>query len=159
MRTRKLDKDHYAAALLILIGAGVVTEGAGYRIGSLTQMGAGFIPVVLGVLLLLMGLAIGLTGRSSAKSPDIAVPSAHGPGHVDVRGWLCILGGVFAFVLFGHYGGLAPATFASVFVAALGDRNNSVKDAALLALGLVVAGAIIFSWGLRMQLPLFTWGH
>ena len=58
---------------------------------------------------------------------------------------------VLSFVLFGHYGGLAPATFASVFISAFGDRQNSVRDAALLSLLMVVAGYLIFSLGLHLQ--------
>ena len=74
------------------------------------------------------------------------------------RGWICILGGVIAFVIFGVYGGLVPATFASVFVAALGDRQNNVKQSALLAAALTVFCVIVFHYGLKLQLPLFQWG-
>ena len=161
MQTVKLSKDHFGAALLILMGSGVVIEASRYPFGSLTQMGPGFIPTVLGVLLMLVGLAIGLTARSQEKSSRIGRPSSRRPEHAnraEWRGWICIVAGVLAFVLFGHYGGLAPATFASVFIAALGERRNSVKDAALLALGITIAGTLIFSWALHLQLPLFTWG-
>ncbi|MEJ0045599.1 MAG: hypothetical protein WDN04_05275 [Rhodospirillales bacterium] len=40
------------------------------------------------------------------------------------RGWICIVASVLAFVVLGKYGGLLPATFAIVFIAALGDRDN-----------------------------------
>jgi hypothetical protein len=65
---------------------------------------------------------------------------------------------VLAFVGLGVYGGLVPATFAAVFISALGDKSNSWRDAALLAAGLAVAGVLIFSYGLHLQLPLFNWG-
>jgi len=148
---RKLNKDRVSAVLLIVLGVAIVVQGVTYRMGTLTRMGAGFIPVVLGVLLTLVGVAIGVT----------AEPGDFGDAHsapTEWRGWLCIVGGVFSFVLLGMYGGLVPATFVSVFVAALGDRGNSVRDAALLALALVVAGSLIFSFGLHLQLPLFAWG-
>lgn len=147
---RHLNKDRYGSALLGLLGLAVVVQGRHYRIGSLTQMGAGFMPVVLGSLLMLVALAIGLT--SPAKAGDHALPKA------EWRGWACILGGTLAFVVFGTYGGLVPATFLSVFIAALGDRNNTVKGAALLAAAMVVAGVVIFSVLLRLQLQLFAWG-
>ena len=50
-----------------------------------------------------------------------------------------------------------PATFAAVFISALGDRTNSVRDAALLAAGITIAGVLIFSLGLKLSFPLFTW--
>jgi hypothetical protein len=117
--------------------------------GSLTHMGAGFMPVVYGTLIAFVGVVLGLT--SKPEPDEKRLPA-------EWRGWLCIVGGVLSFVLFGHYGGLAPATFASVFISALGDRQNSVRDAALLSLLMVVAGYLIFSLGLHLQLPLFTWG-
>ena len=148
---RKLNKDRVSAVLLILLGAGIVVQGLSYRMGTLTRMGAGFIPVVLGVLLALVGLAIGITAEPGDFGDSKSAPT-------EWRGWLCIIGGVLAFVLLGVYGGLVPATFFSVFIAALGDRGNTVRDAALLAGGLVIAGALIFSYGLHLQLPLFAWG-
>ena len=76
----------------------------------------------------------------------------------DWRGWACILGGVIAFVVLGAYGGLMPATFASVFIAAMGDRQNTVKGAAILSAVLTVFCLVVFHFGLSLQLPLFQWG-
>jgi hypothetical protein len=148
---RRLKKDHVSAVILILLGLGIVAEGLTYRMGELTRMGAGFMPVVYGTLLALVGVAIGVT----AEKADFGDAKSHA---TEWRGWLCILGGVLSFVVVGVYGGLAPATFAAVFISAMADKGNSVRDAALLALGLVIAGALIFSYGLNLQLPLFTWG-
>ncbi|MES1161834.1 MAG: tripartite tricarboxylate transporter TctB family protein, partial [Rhizobacter sp.] len=77
---------------------------------------------------------------------------------IDVRGWLCILGGVIAFVVLGRWGGLMPATFASVVVAAMGDRQNTWRAAVLLGAILTVFCLIVFHYGLSLQLPLFQWG-
>ena len=148
---RKLNKDRVSAVLLIVLGLGIVLQGLAYRMGTLTRMGAGFIPVVLGAVLALVGVAIGITAERGDFGDAQSAPT-------EWRGWLCILGGVAAFVVLGVYGGLVPATFVSVFIAAMGDRVNSVGVGALLALALVVAGALIFSYGLHLQLPLFTWG-
>ena len=63
-----------------------------------------------------------------------------------------------SFVVIGVYGGLVPASFALVFVSALGDRRNTLKQAFLLAVGMVVIAIVIFRWALQLQLPLFTWG-
>jgi hypothetical protein len=76
---------------------------------------------------------------------------------VQWRGWLCILGGTLAFVVLGQHGGLVPASFASVFVAALGDRQSTVKASALLAATLTLFCLVVFHFGLKLQLPLFQW--
>lgn len=146
---RSMNKDRTGAMLVTLLGAAVALQGSQYRIGHLTHMGAGFMPVVYGVLMAGVGVLLGLTAR---REPD----DKGGPAQW--RGWLCIVAGVCAFVLFGHYGGMAPATFAAVFISAMGDRENSVRDAALLAAALVVTGWLIFIVGLGMPFPLFGWG-
>ncbi|MDE2399305.1 MAG: hypothetical protein KGL43_13315 [Burkholderiales bacterium] len=58
----------------------------------------------------------------------------------------------------GTYGGLVPAGFTSVFISALGDRNNSVRDAALLGVAITILGYPIFSLGLSLPLQPFAWG-
>ena len=148
---RRWNKDYVSAVTLIVIGLGIVAEGLRYRFGSLTQMGAGFIPVVLGAILALVGVAIGMTAERDDFGDAQSAPT-------EWRGWLCILGAIVSFVVLGVYGGLVPATFAMVFIGALGDKSNGVRVALLLALGITAAGVLIFSVGLHMQFPLFTWG-
>ena len=159
-RPRSLGKDHLGALLLLALGAGVLALGLGYKMGSLNHMGAGFIPVVLGGLLMLVGIAIGATAAPAGQRemmnplPGHDAGVRHGP---EWRGWGCILGGVLAFVVLGEHGGLLPATFASVFVSALGDRQSTVKGSALLAAILTLFCLVVFHYGLKLQLPLFQW--
>jgi hypothetical protein len=145
---RGLSKDFYGAALLVMLGVGAVQAGLGYGAGTLTEMGPGYMPVALGILCILLGLVLGITAERSQKPA----------GKPDLRGWVCILTGIFAFVVLGRYGGLAPAGSASVFIAALGDRRNSLREAFLLACLVVLAGVLIFRFGLHIQMPLFAWG-
>ena len=157
---RALSKDHYAGALMIAIGLGVLGIGAGYHVGNLNRMGAGYIPVVLGVLMIAIGIVIAATAARVA-GPVAAAGGGHGLDRragPQWRGWLCIIGGVAAFVVIGQYGGMLPATFAAVFVAAMGDRDNTPKTAAALAALMAVFALVIFHFGLKVQLPLFGWG-
>jgi hypothetical protein len=155
----KLTKDHVGGALLLATGIGVVVAGVGYGMGTLRQMGSGFFPVVLGALLALIGaLLLASAGRVAVGAAEPPAEMAHLAGPVvQWRGWLCIVGGLVAFVVLGEHGGLVPASFASVFIAALGDRANSVRAAATLAAVLTVAGVAVFHVGLHLALPLFTW--
>ena len=150
-RLRHLNKDRVGAGILVALGVAITGAGLTYRMGTLTRMGAGFIPVVLGTLLALVGVAIGIT----AEPGDFGTAETM---HMEWRGWLCVLGGILSFALLGVYGGLVPATFFSVLIAALGDRANSLRDALLLAVAITVAGVLIFVYGLKMTFPLFTWG-
>ena len=146
-------RDYYGGALMMLIGLGAIVPGAGYRIGSLTAMGSGFFPVALGFILVVLGAWIAATAR---RAPPEAVTEPRAPP--EWRGWLCIPSSIVAFVVLGKYGGLLPATFAVVFISALGDRDNSLLSAFLLAAAMSVVCVVVFWWALQVQFPLFTWG-
>jgi hypothetical protein len=138
---------------MVVLGAAVAIAARTYEIGSLHAMGSGFFPLVLGVLLAAVGLAILAT---TPLKPPASPP--RGPAGIDLRAWGCILGGIVAFVMLGRHGGLVPASFVSVFVAAMGDRSNTARDAALLAAAMTIFGVVVFHFGLHLLLPLFSWG-
>jgi hypothetical protein len=149
-----LKRDFLAGSLLILIGSATVLQGVTYHLGTLMQMGPGFMPVALGVILVLIGIVIAVTAIADG---EFAVPFVQ--RSPDWRGWSCIVAGPFLFILLGAYGGLAPATFACVFVSALGDRGTTLKKAALLAAGTTVCGIVLFVYLLEVQFPIFRWGE
>ena len=156
----KSTKDRVGGALLLATGLAVVAAGARYGLGSLRQMGSGYFPAVLGALMALIGAALLASARRGPGAADPApLPEmAHLAGPVvQWRGWLCIVGGVAAFVVLGEHGGLVPASFVSVFVAAIGDRGNSWRAAAALAAVMTVLGVVVFHFGLHLLLPLFAW--
>lgn len=159
MRTpRRFNKDFYGGAIMMVIGLYAAVVGWRYDTGTLSQMGPGFMPVAVGVLLTATGVLIAVFAPRDVEPIAGPPPVGHAARLPDPRGALCIVLGMLAFMLVGRYGGLVPATFAIVFISALGDRANSVKDAVCLALALCVVAAVVFSWALRLQLPLFKWG-
>ncbi|CAM3608657.1 tripartite tricarboxylate transporter TctB family protein [Bordetella flabilis] len=156
---KKYKKDYYGGALMVLIGLGAIYGGLNYQIGSLSHMGPGFFPASVGTLLAITGLLIAIGARSPDKEDEgSAIPSMHPHGMPDMRGGICILLGILAFIIIGQYGGLLPATFAITFISALGDRTNTVKQALVLSVGMVFIAVVVFWWGLQLQLPLFQWG-
>ena len=146
------NKDYYGGALMFLLGVGTVWKGFDYKIGTLSRMGPGYFPVGVGAILAVMGILIALGARSNAPK---AGKKAHPP---EWRGWSCIILGNIAFVVLGRYGGLLPATFAIVFISALGDRQNTFRSALVLSLAMVVVCVVVFWWALQLQFPLFRWG-
>jgi hypothetical protein len=146
-------RDFYAGGLVILIGLVMALKGPTYRLGTLMHMGPGFMPTALGVILVFLGLLIagGALGVPPGEDEDIL------PAHPEWLGWACILAGPICFILFGSLFGLIPAIFACVFVSALGDRNSTVRGAAILAAVVTVFGVGLFSYLLQVPMPLLTW--
>ncbi|MDM0045914.1 tripartite tricarboxylate transporter TctB family protein [Variovorax dokdonensis] len=151
-------KDYYGGGLMIIVGLAAAYAGLSYHVGTPAHMGPGFFPVAIGVLMAITGAIIALGARNQPDTGKEPAGHGHGDGMPDVRGGICIILGVLAFLLFGVYGGLVPATFAIVFISALGDRTNTVVQSVLLALAMCMVAIVVFWWGLQLQMPLFQWG-
>jgi Tripartite tricarboxylate transporter TctB family len=165
--TRKLDgrgqrfkhdvrrRDFYAGTLTAVIGAGVAIQSFRYEIGNLKHMRPGFFPLCLGVAMTVVGIAIAISPyHRSVVALDRPIRS-----HVEWRGWSAILLAVAAFVVLGRFGGLLPASFALVFLSALGDRTNTPAAALTLATTICAVCVIVFWWALRVPMSLFSWGQ
>lgn len=150
----KHKRELYAGGLMMLVGLATAWEASTYPLGTLRQMGPGFFPVALGVILVLVGILI----SGTALSPVTSEGESSFPDKPQWRGWLCILAGPILFIVFGHYAGLLPATFACVFVSAFGDRQTTLKEAFILATTVTVCGLLLFSYVLNVPFPILR-GH
>ena len=148
----KRGRDYAGGMLMAGIGLAAAFQGSSYQLGTLERMGPGFFPTALGVILAAVGVAIAITARFTRYEGEIEVRAP------EWRGWACIIGALVAFVVLGKYGGLLPATFAIVFISALGDRQNTFLGAVVLGLAAVVVAIVVFWWALQLQFPLFQWG-
>jgi hypothetical protein len=117
-------------------------------------MGPGFFPIILGVVMTFLGILIaGVAATAPAVEDDqLIVPRP------EWRAWACILAGPILFIFLGDWGGLVPATFACVFVSALGDRESTLKSSLILATGVTVCGVTLFSYLLQVSIPMWRWG-
>jgi hypothetical protein len=144
-------RDYYGGALIVLLGALVAYQASRYNIGTLSRMGPGLYPAMLGVALMMTGASIAFTASAREQSEESA------DRVTQWRGWICITSGIVAFVIAGTYAGLLPATLLLVFISALGDRKNTLKSAIVLSLIMAAVSVSVFWWALGLQLPLLTW--
>jgi hypothetical protein len=147
-------RDFYAGGLMILLGLGIALKGTTYRAGTLMHMGPGFLPTALGVVLVLVGIAIAAVALAPAEAEE---DQRILPEHPQWWAWLCILMSPVAFIFFGRYFGMAPGTFACVFIAALGDKNATWRGTFVLATVVTIFGVSLFSYFLQVPMPIFTW--
>ena len=148
-------RDFYAGGLMTLLGAATSLDSLTYSLGTLTHMGPGMFPLMLGATLTFVGVLI----LGAAVATPLGDDERILPKHKEWLGWGCILAGPILFIIMGEFFGMVPATFSCVFVSALGDRTSTVKGSALLAAGVTFFGTLLFSYILQIPFPMFRWGH
>ena len=90
-------RDFYAGGLMILFGLIMALKGPTYQLGTLMHMGPGFLPTVLGVILILLGIAIAGSALTAAEGEDENIL----PEKPEWLAWGCILASPLVFMLFG----------------------------------------------------------
>ena len=149
---KKTRKDHLGGGLMFIIGTAAALQGTTYNVGTLSRMGPGYFPIVLGTILAVIGAVIFImAGIGESRVPKEKLPP-------EWRAWFSIGASVVAFMVIGLYGGLVPATFAIVFISALADRQNTLRQAILLSASMCVIAVVVFWWALQVPFPLFRWG-
>ena len=138
--------DLIAAALFIGLGGFFAIEALNYELGTPLRMGPGFLPLTLGSVLAVLGLAIGVQGFSKGAD-EVKDP-------VSWRAVLLVSLAVAFFAVTLRGLGFVPTVFVTVFITSLASRMNNVVAAALIAAGLTAMSAVIFVVGLRLQVPL-----
>ena len=142
-------RDFWAGVLMIAFGALMSLKGPSYSVGTLMHMGPGFLPTALGVILIGIGIAISMTAVPVPDGEDEDIL----PLQPQWFAWACILLSPIAFIIFGMYGGLAPATFMCVFVAALGDKDATWVGSIGLSALITFFGVMLFHFVLQIPMP------
>jgi hypothetical protein len=150
----RVQRDYYAGGLISLVGAFVALNALNYQIGSLTRMGPGMFPLVLGILLAALGVLIAVNaGEVEGDSLDHLADDAS--PYPDIRGGVAIVVGMIAFIFLTQTIGFVAGTFTCVFLAAIGDRQSTWIGSLVLSAVVTVIGVLVFIYGLKMNLPLF----
>ncbi|WP_430256870.1 tripartite tricarboxylate transporter TctB family protein [Neorhizobium sp. DAR64872/K0K18] len=140
-------RDVVAGGIFIAIAALFAIQGSRYEFGTATQMGPGFFPVVLAVLLAIFGAFTMIAGFRK-------VPEAHD----DPVSWRALVLVCLALAIFGAGArplGLVPVVVICTFMSAMASRKNTVFSAGVMALVMAVLCFVIFKIGLAVTLPTF----
>jgi len=148
-------RDFYAGGIMTLLGAAVALDSMTYSLGTLTHMGPGMFPLMLGITLTFIGVLILGTAMVTPLTDNENIL----PKDREWFAWGCILAGPIAFIILGEFFGLVPATFACVLIPALGDRTATLKGSLMLAAGVTFFGVLLFVYILKIPFPMFRWGH
>lgn len=134
---------------LIFLGLGMLGLAMSRELeaGTLAQIGPGFLPRVVCVLLILVGLAVGLP---ALRRPAILLES------VKTRPLVVILVAIIGFGLAVTHLGFVLAALWLVVVGSLADPGGKWWQTLALAVGLAAFGAVVFVYGLGVQVPLWA---
>ncbi len=141
--SKRGNEDVLAGLFFISIGLAGLWLGRGLAVGSAREMGEGFFPLVMSVLLIGLGIAIAATGvwRASAPVERIA-------WRAPLLVTLAVL--VFAVALEGL--GVAIAVALCVIVASIAGGSVQVRRVLILAMVLAAIVLAVFVWGLGLPL-------
>ena len=140
-----IDKDVYAGAFFVFLGALGLWIGADYATGTAARMGPGFLPKLLCWVLLILGSIIAVAGL---------VRAGDGMDRWQLRPLMAVLGSVLVFAALLDVAGLIPATLCMVLVAAVGSQETRWREAAIASVVLAVSATLIFVKGLGMPMKI-----
>lgn len=154
------DADLIAGLVFVALGTAFGVASFNYEIGSLREMGPGYAPLLLAVVL--VGLGIGVIAKAYV-SPDTHHPGELPPEDTSVglrfervlwRPIVFVMAAVlfFAFTVDGL--GLLPATFGTAAIAAFAGTAMTLARALAVAVGLTVGCYVVFVVLLQLRLPL-----
>ncbi len=136
--------DFWAGIMFIALGGMFAGKAFTYKLGTTAQMGAGFFPFWLGILLFLLGAWV---ARGGVRSEGPALERFYWWPVVTVLVSVCIFG-VLLKVL-----GMVAAGVVLVMGASFGSRQFKWREVVLLAIGLAVFCAVLFVAGLKLPIP------
>ncbi|MBP8930914.1 MAG: tripartite tricarboxylate transporter TctB family protein [Paracoccus sp.] len=138
--------DLLTAGMFIGLGALGLYLARGLEAGTLAQMGPGFLPRVVCVLLILVGLAVGLPAMRRPAEPIEAIRA---------RPLIVITLAIVGFAFAATHLGFVLASLWLVIAGALADPGGKWSQTLMLAAGLTLFGALVFVYGLGVQVPLW----
>ena len=153
----KSQKDFYSGLMFAGVGIAFGIGATNYSIGTGARMGPGYFPLILGILLAVLGIAI------AVKAMVVRTEDGDPVGRWGWRPLFFVLMAnfVFGILLAGlpQLGipamGLIIAIFGLTFIAALGGSEFKFKEVFILATLLAVGSYVAFVWALNLQFPVW----
>lgn len=148
MQWIKNPKDFWAGMVYIAFGAAAIGIAFNYPIGSAGRMGPGYFPRGLGIILIVIGAILGLRALRSKGSP-LSFPS--------FKPLIIVLGSVVLFGIAAPKLGLMVATVLLIIASSTASDEFRLKEAIIASVATAIFTYLAFSWGLKLQLPVWPW--
>lgn len=140
--------DFYSGLLLFSIAAFALWYISGLEIGTALDMGPGYFPMGIALVLAAMGLFLLVRGMN-VEGPEI------GTFHLKIMTLILLSFLVFA-VLLDRFG-LIIAIVGQVAVGSLASRDTIFWQSLLFGAFLALGSVALFVWGLGLQMSILPW--
>jgi hypothetical protein len=140
----KKHNDFWAGAMFFVFGMFFSVVGRQYAIGTATNMGAGYFPRLLSLILILIGMILLLNSvftKASGEKVD----------KFDLRTIILILGPVLLFGLLLQPLGLIVSLFLVIVVSSYASHEFKWKSTVVNAVILILICLVIFVWSLKLN--------
>lgn len=143
-----INRDVVAGIVLALLGAAIAAYAyVNYPTGSISRMGPGMFPVMMGVALLLV--ALGILARSLVNQRETI--------QVNVRAAIFVLVGLAVFAMMIEPFGVVPSLFVLLVISSGAVPGRRLLGTLLFALVATAGTVIIFVYLMDLHFKLFGW--
>ncbi len=146
MKLVKKPRDFWSGVMFVAVGALFAGVAVTYKIGTAARMGPGYFPLVLGVILI--GLGVAIVAFSLKGENGEAVDKFHWGPLFWVLGSICLFGVMLKLT------GVLAAGLALVIGSSVGSGEFKWKEVVLLGLALTIFCAAVFVGGLKLPIPM-----
>ncbi|RDW12899.1 tripartite tricarboxylate transporter TctB family protein [Paracoccus thiocyanatus] len=133
-------------------GLALLYISMGYNFGSSVQMGPGYLPRVLSVIFIGLGLITMATARHALPTSNAADRTP-----ANWRAPLCIFASILLFMLLIERAGFLVTLLVVTICARLADRDVTWKSTLIVAVITTALNVAIFIFGLQMPFKLWWW--
>jgi hypothetical protein len=130
-----MTKDFGAGLLFAALGLLLIALSSAYTIGTLAQMGPGFVPLALGIVMASLGAIQAFKGRGGAGEHVLRLP---------VAPFLWIAVGIAGFALTVERAGYVPAAAILLGASILASRKPISKSVLLVSAAIVILSGVVF---------------
>jgi hypothetical protein len=150
MTGRKLDlQDILFGGFLILVAGGTLLATRNLQVGTAAEMGPGYMPVAVALILMAFGLWFTAKGLFWGEERGIEP--------VKLRPLVGILIAVAVFSLLAETAGLVLAAFATVVIAGFAGPEHRFLESVIFSMVMTACAYLLFIRVLSLPIPIFPW--
>jgi hypothetical protein len=153
----KSQKDFFSGLMFTAAGVAFAVGAQSYTVGTAARMGPGYFPLMLGIILAILGVAI------TFNALVVHTEDGDKVGHFVWKPIIFVLGANLAFgILLGGLPsiglppmGLMLAIVVLTFIASLAGDEFKLRDVAILSVVLAIGSYVAFIWLLKLNMPVW----